>query len=183
MTNLVQMAQLYQNQNWKKGVACTTEIRVISAICWRLKLYCKPWWTILFQSKKVKMSSEVQCRNHHNHIISSTVKTTHKKHYDKVIQRSQTLERSSNVSFRSDWKPHLDSNHQVLPICQSKNITFWARALHLIFLDWQNYGGSTSKSQLVANSKLDGGSIMIFWNDPKSCTPTMLVIGIILLKN
>ena len=142
MTNLVQMAQLYQNQNWKKGVACTTEIRVISAICWRLKLYCKPWWTILFQSKKVKMSSEVQCRNHHNHIISSTVKTTHKKHYDKVIQRSQTLERSSNVSFRSDWKPHLDSNHQVLPICQSKNITFWAWALHLTFHDWQIEGSN-----------------------------------------
>ena len=164
------MAQLYQNQNWKKGVACTTEIRVISAICWRLKLYCKPWWTILFQSKKVKMSSEVQCRNHHNHIISSTVKTTHKKHYDKVIQRSQTLERSSNVSFRSDWKPHLDSNHQVLPICQSKNITFWDRALHLTFFDWQIDGGGIDFGSMKHFQDFVGdqfktwwGSIMIFF--------------------
>ena len=62
---------------------------------------------------------------------------------------------------------------------KSKTVTFWAQALHLTFLDSQSedgdfFGGpiqSTSKSQLVANSKLGGGSIMIFCNHPKSCTP------------
>ena len=41
----------------------------------------------------------------------------------------------------------------------------------MTFLDCQIDG-----SQLVANSKLGGGSIMIFLNDPKSCTPTLSVL-------
>ena len=75
------------------------------------------------------------------------------------------------------WTP------QKLPqsICQSKNITFWDRALHLTFFDWQIDGGDFFGSMkhfqdFVGDQfKTWWGSIMIFfWNDPKSCIMSYL---------
>ena len=36
-----------------------------------------------------------------------------------------------------------------------------------------------SKSQLVENTELDRG-LMIFWNEPKTCTPNTLGLGLVL---
>ena len=65
-------------------------------------------------------------------------------------------------------------------IWRSRFVKCKAQAHNLMFFDCQIDSGdfwgvrSTSKSQLMANSKLCGDSIMIFWKDPKSCTPTVI---------
>ena len=68
--------------------------------------------------------------------------------------------------------------HKKLPtsICYKHRIL--SPGITMTFLDyqWRFFGvQSLSKSLLVANPKLDGGSIMIFRNDPKSCTPSEAV--------
>ena len=65
--------------------------------------------------------------------------------------------------FKKSWRDPL----QVF-VYHQLNWNFWiAKLMASIF------GGvwSPSKSQLVVNTKLEGGLFMIFWNCPKSCTP------------
>ena len=73
-----------------------------------------------------------------------------------------------NWSPTDSWKCFILPKKSPPPICQSRNVKCKVQAQNVTFLDWQIDGGnfwgfwSTSKSQLVANSKL--GQEPVSWS-------------------